>query len=348
MASIAHCVSFFVRTTSVLCHFRSLAFWRGMMSTRHFLRIVVINLALLLHKESSAAIVTFFDGDFLESEYIVKHIGPSTSTATTESADGNPDGWRHISLSVEPGQSVNSIQLWKKAVYTPLVHGPIQSMRFTIDGRFVSATVEGATQVPFGLAIQQGNLPICQQPVEICTVNRGFTDSSAWTTFTYTDAVVEAVDIDWESGREIMFGFYDSVSAIFPKAEPFTIDAGYDNFEVRLVVDCVPGDTNADRKVDLDDLVNVRNHFGDGAQLGPPVFGEACGYDGVVDLNDLNLVRNNFGVVAPASVPEAPTWRLATIAFAAIALSLRPARQRRFTPSPVPSPPTPHTSTPES
>jgi ELWxxDGT repeat protein len=48
------------------------------------------------------------------------------------------------------------------------------------------------------------------------------------------------------------------------------------------------GDTDADGDVDLEDLANVRNHFGGQG------FGDAD-EDGDVDISDLNAVRNNFG-----------------------------------------------------
>lgn len=57
----------------------------------------------------------------------------------------------------------------------------------------------------------------------------------------------------------------------------------------------VPGDTNGDGQVDLVDLNNVRNHFGEN---GPNIMGDTNG-DQVVDLQDLNAVRNNFGAAAP-------------------------------------------------
>lgn len=56
-----------------------------------------------------------------------------------------------------------------------------------------------------------------------------------------------------------------------------------------------PGDTNFDGLVDLADLNNVRNHFGETGS----VLGDANG-DGVVDLVDLNAVRNYFGSDAGA------------------------------------------------
>lgn len=67
----------------------------------------------------------------------------------------------------------------------------------------------------------------------------------------------------------------------------------------------VPGDTYPfDGKVDLYDLNNVRNHFGEEGEFGTP--GDTFRFDGVVDLSDLNEVRNNFGAgVSEANgVPE--------------------------------------------
>ncbi len=66
----------------------------------------------------------------------------------------------------------------------------------------------------------------------------------------------------------------------------------------------VPGDTNVDGIVDLTDVNNVRNHFGEGVIEGRPVLGEAHPYDGHVDLGDLDLVRNYFGTSAPIAIPE--------------------------------------------
>jgi hypothetical protein len=72
---------------------------------------------------------------------------------------------------------------------------------------------------------------------------------------------------------------------------------GSDAYLARYSVDVdMPGDTNGDGLVDLEDLNNVRNHFG-GTGLGD------TNADGVVDLADLNAVRNNFGASAGA-VPE--------------------------------------------
>lgn len=70
----------------------------------------------------------------------------------------------------------------------------------------------------------------------------------------------------------------------------------------------VLGDTNGDDRVDLSDLNNVRNTFG---EIGALAAGDTYPFDGVVGLYDLNQVRNNFGFVAPyRSVPEPATWVL--------------------------------------
>jgi len=66
----------------------------------------------------------------------------------------------------------------------------------------------------------------------------------------------------------------------------------------------LPGDTNGDGQVDLADLNNVRNHFGESGEAIP---GDANG-DGTVDLADLNDVRNHFG--ATNSVPEPSSFAL--------------------------------------
>jgi ELWxxDGT repeat protein len=73
----------------------------------------------------------------------------------------------------------------------------------------------------------------------------------------------------------------------------FEADDGIHGRELWKLVDLpdLPGDTNGDGRVSLDDLNNVRNHFG---QSGAGVIGDTNG-DGVVNVDDLNNVLNNFG-----------------------------------------------------
>ncbi len=84
--------------------------------------------------------------------------------------------------------------------------------------------------------------------------------------------------------------------------------------------DGVLGDTNDDGQVNLDDLNNVRNFFGGGAE------GDAD-HDGDTDLDDLNAVRNNFGqggapanstVASPVTEVTSPKARLDQLRTAAL------------------------------
>jgi hypothetical protein len=90
------------------------------------------------------------------------------------------------------------------------------------------------------------------------------------------------------------------------------------NLRPRLVVSYfvpTPGDTNGDGNVDLVDLNNVRNHFG---ESGSPVAGDTAPFDGSVDLIDLNNVRNHFGASASRNAPEPSTVVLVSVALACI------------------------------
>lgn len=104
-----------------------------------------------------------------------------------------------------------------------------------------------------------------------------------------------------------------------------TLLKGFDTYKIALFVDYaitelalvdrsspepLPGDTNGDRLVDLADLNNVRNHFG---EVGGGVVGDTAPFNGVVDLEDLNAVRNHFGEVSPSPVPEPSAWILLTL-----------------------------------
>ncbi len=88
----------------------------------------------------------------------------------------------------------------------------------------------------------------------------------------------------------------------------------------------VVGDTNGDGVVDINDLNDVRNHFG---AMGPDdgtLPGDTFPFDGKVNLNDLNAVRNNFGARANA-VPEPSAFGLASLL---ALLAIVAGRGRRF------------------
>jgi surface-anchored protein len=100
--------------------------------------------------------------------------------------------------------------------------------------------------------------------------------------------------------------------------------------ETSIVDPDLPGDTDGDGDVDLDDLNNVRNHFG---ESGVPVLGDTAPFDGQVNLDDLNNVRNNFGAAAP--VPESSSVALAAVSV--LALSAACLKRRRGQLPPVKS-----------
>jgi probable HAF family extracellular repeat protein len=97
-------------------------------------------------------------------------------------------------------------------------------------------------------------------------------------------------------GRVIV-GYGESPQSL-GEYEAWLVDLGAD--------DALVGDTNGDGVVDLEDLNNVRNTFG---ETGAGLAGDANG-DGTVDLTDLNAVRNNFGASNPVPVPEPGTFGL--------------------------------------
>jgi len=77
------------------------------------------------------------------------------------------------------------------------------------------------------------------------------------------------------------------------------------NQGLSLAPACIPGDTGpCDGRVDIDDLNNVRNHFGAMGDPDGTLPGDAFPFDGRVNIDDLNGVRNNFGSATAAAVPE--------------------------------------------
>ncbi len=123
------------------------------------------------------------------------------------------------------------------------------------------------------------------------------------------------------SGNYGMFFSYDEFSSPIHLGNTTPLK-GFDTYKIGLFVDFamrgltlvdrtvpepVPGDTNGDRAVDIHDLNNVRNNFG---EAGAGIVGDTAPFDGLVNIIDLNAVRNHFGEVSPSPVPEPSTWIL--------------------------------------
>ncbi|MDZ4783779.1 MAG: PEP-CTERM sorting domain-containing protein [Planctomycetia bacterium] len=81
-------------------------------------------------------------------------------------------------------------------------------------------------------------------------------------------------------------------------------DGGYEAWLAILPPLQLPGDTNGDGEVNIEDLNNVRNNFG-GSGLG-----DTDG-EGSVTIEDLNAVRNAFGAGSATTVPEPAAGLLA-------------------------------------
>lgn len=123
------------------------------------------------------------------------------------------------------------------------------------------------------------------------------------------------VDVATQIGRTFHIFDWTGVEPIgaFSVLSPYPWDVSelYATGQVTLLL---PGDTNGDQAVDIDDLKNVRNNFG-GIGLGD------TNNDGSVDLTDLNNVRNFFGVSTPQVVPESSGVALAGVGLLALAFA---------------------------
>jgi hypothetical protein len=82
----------------------------------------------------------------------------------------------------------------------------------------------------------------------------------------------------------------------------------------------LPGDANADGKVDLSDFGILKENFGTGTTAAQGDFNG----DSKIDLTDFGILKDNFGKTAGAAVPEPATWQLLMLA----GLSLLAVRRR--------------------
>ena len=122
-----------------------------------------------------------------------------------------------------------------------------------------------------------------------------------------------AASADWEA-RSIDFDLtdtsFDAIVFAFEMSGP-TDGQALDNIQVDIPAASVPGDTDNDGDVDLDDLFAVRNNFGmtTGATRADGDVAPDPAGDGAVNLDDLFMVRNNFGT-GLTEIPEPMTLSL--------------------------------------
>ncbi len=112
---------------------------------------------------------------------------------------------------------------------------------------------------------------------------------------------VDDVDVATQIGRTIRVfdwaGVEPTGAFTVSSFYPWDVSQLYTTGEVTLLL---PGDTNGDQTVNIEDLNNVRNNFG---LSGVGILGDNNN-DQIVDIADLNNVRNFFGTRASRPVPD--------------------------------------------
>ncbi len=171
--------------------------------------------------------VTFSTGEFLANEWFSETFPglAGTSSSSTQAIGGNPGAFRRVSLSVAPFQSAFDAQLWNVTQFTPKSQGMVTSVSMSYDISRVFSSDPGATQVAKGIAVLQDGI--------LSTGFLGISTASppTWDLASVTDLVSLFPQVNWVNGEQITFGFFNSVST---SVLGFTIDAGYDNFQITV------------------------------------------------------------------------------------------------------------------
>lgn len=179
---------------------------------------------------------TVFDLGQWGNETVVLGTGGTASFA--QSLEGNPGPSREISLNVNPGVgtvwAVSRYGVDSATRYVPSNQGPITSINFSIDARFISGSVLGEGQ--------QVKL-MAKQGTRVFGAGLLFTDSDGlWRTLVadgLTAADFIALDgsssvIDFSlTGAPIRFGFAAGTSST--ELEGVNLKAEYDNFMVTVI-----------------------------------------------------------------------------------------------------------------
>jgi hypothetical protein len=173
--------------------------------------------------------INFFEGDFLNPPPDVLTGGAGSSSVTTQFSGGNPGNFRQVALTVSGGQAATYIELVDGVSFDPSVSGAVTSAILSYDVRRVFTTLAGATQVTRGVAVQQDGI--------WHTTSFGTTSSTGWSALVTPDLTGIFTGVDWTTGSEISFGFFDTV---FSGSASFTLAGGYDNFAVTIEFDAIP------------------------------------------------------------------------------------------------------------
>lgn len=183
--------------------------------------------------------VTFTTGTFNPAHWTSHVLPGSTGTGfgSTENSGGNPDAYRRVSLTVDPFEFVGDAEMWNLAVFNPSVQGQVTGVSMSYDIARVFTSHIHATQVTRGLAVEQNGV------IQTHFIGVSTATPPNWEHVSIADVLPLFPGINWVNGSTIRFGIFDMVGT---SGTGFTIDAGYDNFQVVVNFNAVPdGGTSA-------------------------------------------------------------------------------------------------------
>jgi len=192
--------------------------------------------------------------------------------------------------------------IWTINLGAPQIGGSPAADVFVIDGQGLMTILDGGNVISPPVIT---NLTVTPSPVDengTVTLDGTFIDANLTDTHTVT--------IDWGDGSTPTEFVLPVGNRAFQATHPYLDDnptaTPADDVTITVTVDDgsgaaggapapLTGDLNADGKVNLTDLMILKDNFG---QTGVGLPGDISG-DGLVDLTDLMVLRDNFGSTAP-------------------------------------------------
>lgn len=188
---------------------------------------------------SASADVIFQDGTFANTNWgTLEVIGNGTASSMQMVAGGNPGSFRHLTnnLAAGPGALIRVFHHYgasQATRYDPATMGAITSLDFSVDfepisgptgGQGVAIAFKQAQVVYFASPLAIGNNPVWQTHSGTGLIAANFVRA---------DGLPGVPDFS-AAGAPIRFGLvtYNSANGA---GTPFTTEAGYDNFFVRVV-----------------------------------------------------------------------------------------------------------------
>ena len=195
----------------------------------------------------AARAVSFLDDIFPGGEWTATKTFDSTTAqngafaADQAAPDGNPGTFRQTRLAVTgPGGLVVS-HLRNGAVYDPAVDGPIGTISFSLDVRFLGGS-QGTSQTLYELDLLQSGAHYLSNATAALAQGPGDGAAGSWTAFSFSGLTASDFNRfagsgpsnpDFSAlGAPIQFGFLNTVSEAF--GNPLFVTSGIDNWSVQL------------------------------------------------------------------------------------------------------------------